>query len=163
MTSNPTQVGLPRDSDVRYAHYLRTICGGTPWVTRMMLQLLLVSYLLSFLIDLHFSMACIPQFLLHYYEIYRLVTGILVNQSLFSVLLAGLLCCSCFSRFYRVYHCFKEGLSSRWTSRLRLQDHWLQVHRQAEHWVVENDTSMQEQHDFKRWNDPMIPTDERKS
>ena len=62
----------------------------TPWVTRTILHLLMVSYLLSFLVDLHFSMACIPQFLLNYYEIYRLVTSILVNQSLFSVLLAAL-------------------------------------------------------------------------
>ena len=78
---------IPQDNPILSAY--ERFVAETPFVTRMIINILVVSYLASYLVDLHYAMACIPQFMFHYYEIYRLVTSILVNPTLMSVLLAG--------------------------------------------------------------------------
>ena len=64
--------------------------GNTPLVTRSVLNLLTVSYLLSWLVDLEYALACIPQFVVHYFELHRLLTSVVVNQNLISVVFACL-------------------------------------------------------------------------
>jgi len=78
----------PQDNPILTAY--EKFVADTPVVTRTILNVLVVSYILSYIVDLKFAMACIPEFMLRYYEIYRLVTPVFVNQTLFSVLFAGL-------------------------------------------------------------------------
>jgi membrane associated rhomboid family serine protease len=63
---------------------------NTPVVTRSILTVLVLSYLLSWVIDPHFAMANIPQFSVFGFEIYRILTSPLVNTRFFSLLFAFL-------------------------------------------------------------------------
>jgi len=79
--------------------------SSTPLVTRTILNVLVVSYLGSWIVEPNYGLACIPQFVVHYYEIYRLITSVVVNQTLFSVLFASL-------SFVRTGKILEESLGS---------------------------------------------------
>jgi len=89
MTSSPSNISGPSQENPILTAYENYV-GNTPLVTRSVLNLLTVSYLLSWFVDLEYALACIPQFVVHYFELHRLLTSVVVNQNLISVIFACL-------------------------------------------------------------------------
>lgn len=63
---------------------------NTPLLTRTILQIQVVSYLFSWIFEVHYALANIPQFVLFQFEVYRMVLSPLVNTQLISLLFAFL-------------------------------------------------------------------------
>lgn len=76
----------PHDNPILkgYENYLTS----TPFVTRVLLNGLVISYFVSWIVDLQYAMAFIPHFVVQYYEIYRVLTSVLVNQDFLSLAFA---------------------------------------------------------------------------
>lgn len=69
-----------------YEKYLES----TPLVTRYLLAGQVISYLLSWFLNLHTALATIPHQILNQYQIYRLVLSPLINTRLFNVIFSFL-------------------------------------------------------------------------
>lgn len=61
---------------------------STPFVTRTLLTVQAVSYIVSWFFDPHYALGNIPHFSVFRFEIYRILLSPLVNTSLFSLILA---------------------------------------------------------------------------
>ena len=59
----------------------------TPWITRVSTIIVLVSYVLSFFLDLEEFLANIPQFSIFYFEFYRIFLSPLVGNSFIFLLI----------------------------------------------------------------------------
>lgn len=69
---------------IAYEEFMHT----TPYVTRTIIIIQVVSYLLSWFMDPYYALATIPQFIWGEYEIYRLILSpFFVNTSLFSIII----------------------------------------------------------------------------
>lgn len=63
---------------------------NTPLVTRYILSIQCISYVVSWFVNPHYALANIPQFVLYQLEVYRLVLSPLVNTSIISLVFAFL-------------------------------------------------------------------------
>lgn len=63
---------------------------NTPFVTRMILSVQVVSYLVSWVVDPNYALANIPYFVVFQFEIYRVVLSPLVNTQLITLMFAFL-------------------------------------------------------------------------
>lgn len=61
---------------------------NTPIFTRTILQVQAISYLVSWIVDPHYALANIPQFVIFRFEIYRIVLSPLVNTQFITLLFA---------------------------------------------------------------------------
>lgn len=78
--------------------FYEKFCRETPYVTRTFVQVSVASYLVSWIVNLHYALSCIPQFVvIQHYEVYRVVTSPLVNDDLIS-LAFGVVCLNRSSR-----------------------------------------------------------------
>lgn len=62
----------------------------TPFLTRAILMVQVISYLFSWIYNYHMALATIPYFVCFQFEIYRIVLSPLVNTNLFTLLFAFL-------------------------------------------------------------------------
>ena len=56
----------------------------------MILSIQVVSYLVSWILEVHYALALIPQFVIFQFEIYRIVLSPLVNTTIFNLIFAFL-------------------------------------------------------------------------
>lgn len=63
---------------------------NTPILTRTVLLVQVISYLVSWIVNPHYALANIPQFVIFQFEVYRIVLSPLVNTQLITLLFAFL-------------------------------------------------------------------------
>ena len=69
-----------------FASALEDFSRNTPFVTRWILLVQAISYLVSWIFNPFYVLGCIPLFVVYRFEVYRLFTSALVNTSLLSML-----------------------------------------------------------------------------
>jgi len=83
---NPPLTPSPLPPTLRYKDW----CLKTPYITRSYLQILSLSYLLSYLLPLPLFLSNIPLFTIQNLELYRIATTAFVCDSVFTLIFSGL-------------------------------------------------------------------------
>ena len=80
----------PASNDNPILSYYREWSDKTPYVTRVTMIVLVVSYLVSFLVPTDTVLGNTPYFSILNFEVYRLILSPLVGNSIFNIVLIGL-------------------------------------------------------------------------
>lgn len=87
MSSPAPNSTLPPQSNPVLTAY-EGFVGNTPLVSRYIMTTLLITWIISFFIDLSFSVSNIPYFSLGHFEVYRILFSSLICSNLFSLVFA---------------------------------------------------------------------------